>query len=131
MAAILKDRRLLAKDEFRVADELKHMGLRHLVAALQSGGSPEDAMYEAHESTKSALTKSRDMLPSDETALEQAFQVVCRRLKLRAIEDRLSRIGRETANTLGGTTELTQDSRDLLTERGELLALKRQLLSQK
>ena len=47
MAAILKDRRLLAKDEFRVADELKHMGLRHLVAALQSGGSPEDALYES------------------------------------------------------------------------------------
>lgn len=131
MAAILRDRRLLAKDELRVADELKHLGLRHLVAALQSGGSPEDALYEASDATKTALTRARDMLPADETALEQAFQVVCRRLKLRAIEDRLARIGRETANTLGGTSELTQDSRDLLTERGELLALKRQLLSQK
>ena len=127
MAAILKDRRLLAKDEFRVADELKHMGLRGLVAALQSGGSPEDALYEAAEGTKTALTRARDMLPADETALEQAFGVVCRRIKLRAIEDRLQRIGRETANTPGGTSELTQDARDLLTERGELLALKRQL----
>ncbi|HEY0881316.1 MAG TPA: toprim domain-containing protein, partial [Archangium sp.] len=131
MAAILKDRRLLARDEHRVADELKHMWLRHLVAALQSGGSPEDALYEASDAVKSSLTKARDMLPQDEQALEQAFIVVCKRLKLRAIEDRLARIGRETANTLGGTSELTQDSRDLLTERGELLALKRNLLSQK
>lgn len=131
MAAILKDKRLLAKDEFRVRDELKHMGLRHLVAALQTGGSAEDALYETGETTKAALTKSRDMLPSDETSLEQAFASVCKRLKLRAIDDRLAFIARETANTLGGTSELTQDSRDLLTERGELLALKRQLLSQK
>ncbi len=127
MAAILKDRRLLAKDEFRVADELKHLGLRHLVAALQSGGSPEDALYESGESTKNALTKSRDMLPADEASLEQAFLSVCKRLKLRAIDDRLAFIAKETANTLGGTSELTQDSRDLLTERGELLALKRRL----
>lgn len=131
MAAILRDRRLLAKDELRVADELKHIGLRGLVAAIRSGGSPQDGLYEASESTKSALTRAQDMLPSDETALEQAFQVVCRRLKLRVIEERLQRIGRETANTPGGTSELTQDARDLLTERGELLGLKRELLSQK
>ncbi len=127
MAMILKDRKLLARDEHRVRDELKHMGLRHLVAALQSGGNVEDAMYETGEATKSALTRSRDMLPADESSLEQAFASVCKRLKLRAIDDRLAYIARETANTLGGTSELTQDSRDLLTERGELLALKRQL----
>ncbi len=127
MAAILKDRKLLARDEHRVRDELKHMGLRHLVAALQSGGNVEDALYETGEATKNALTRSRDMLPADENSLEQAFASVCKRLKLRAIDDRLGYIARETANTLGGTSELTQDSRDLLTERGELLALKRQL----
>lgn len=131
MAAILKDRRLLAKDEHRVRDELKHLGLRHIVAAIQSGGTPEDALYEAGDATKSALTKSRDLLPADEGSLEQAFASVCKRLKLRAIDDRLAFIARETANTLGGTSELTQDSRDLLTERGELLTLKRKLLSQK
>jgi DNA primase len=131
MAAVLKDRRLLAKDEHRVRDELKHLGLRHIVAAIQSGGTPEDALYEAGEATKSALTKSRDLLPADESSLEQAFTSVCKRLKLRAIDDRLAFIARETANTLGGTSELTQDSRDLLTERGELLTLKRKLLSQK
>jgi hypothetical protein len=88
-------------------------------------------LYEAGEATKSALTKSRDLLPADEGSLEQAFASVCKRLKLRAIDDRLAFIARETANTLGGTSELTQDSRDLLTERGELLTLKRKLLSQK
>jgi hypothetical protein len=67
------------------------------------------------------------MLPADEASLEQAFASVCKRLKLRAVDDRLAWIAKETANTLGGTSELTQDSRDLLTERGELLALKRQL----
>jgi hypothetical protein len=88
-------------------------------------------MYEASDTLKSAMLKAKDLLPSDETSLEQAFQVVCRRLKLRAIEERLARIARQTANTPGGSTELTQDSRDLLEERGALLTLKRVLMSPK
>lgn len=130
-AAVLRVPGLVQRDGHRVLDELKHTGLRTLMGALQAGASPEDALYEASESLKGALTKARDLLPADEAALEQAFHVMCRRLKLRAIEDRLARIGRETANTPGGTTELTNDARDLLTERAELLALKRQLMSQK
>lgn len=131
VAALLRDKRLLGKDSHRVFDELKHLGLRGLVASLQSGHSTEDALYEASEVVKSSLQKAKDLFPQDEGALEQAFFTVCRRLKLRAIEDRLNHIARETANTPGASSELTQDSRDLLEERGHLLALKRQLLSQK
>jgi DNA primase len=130
-AAVLRSPQLLQRDAHRVLDELKHVGLRTLLNAIQSGTPPEDALYEAGEGLKGALIKARDLLPGDEGALEQAFQVMCRRLKLRAIEERLARIGRETAATPGGTTELTSDARDLLTERAALLALKRQLLSQK
>ncbi len=131
VAAILKDRRLLENDVHKVAYELKHMGLRTLVAAIQSTGSPEDALYEASDVVKAQLTKSKDMLPSDEEALKRGFDAVSARLKLRSVEDRLQIIAREIANTPGGTSELTQDSRELLTEQGALMVLKQKLKSQK
>jgi hypothetical protein len=112
-------------------DELKHVGIRTLVAAIQSGGGPSDALYEASEAVKSALTRSRDMLPAEEGALEQAFLVVCRRLKVRAVEEQLQRITRLLASIPGGTVELTEDSRQLLEERAALLKLKGDLLSPK
>lgn len=130
-ACLMRNRGLLDKDTLRVFDELKHSGIRGLVAAIQSGQGSADVLYEASEVLKQSLTKAKDMLPADESSLEQGFLVVCRRLKLRAIEDRLQRIARQTANTPGGSTELTQDSRDLLEERGALLTLKRELMSQK
>lgn len=130
-ACALRDRNLLQKDELRVIDELKHMGLRALVSAVQQGKAPEDALYDASDSLKGALQKASDFLPADPAALEQAFRSVCRRLKLRAVEDRLQHIARETAKVPGASSELTQDTRDLLEERGQLLDLKRRLLSQK
>lgn len=131
VAAILKDRRLLDADQHKVAFELKHMGLRTLVAAIQAGGAPEDALYEASDVVKAQLTKARDLLPSDEDTLRRAFEAVSGRLKLRAVEDRLQIIARQIANAPGGTTELTQESRDLLTEQGALMLLKQKLKSQK
>jgi len=130
-ACVLRDRGLLARDELRVVDELKHMGLRTLISGVQHGKAPEDALYDASETLKSALQKAADFLPADPASLEQAFKTVCRRLKLRSIEDRLQFIARETAKVPGASSELTQDLRDLLEERGRLLDLKRQLLSQK
>ncbi|MFO0593888.1 MAG: DNA primase [Myxococcaceae bacterium] len=133
VAAILKDRRLFDADqaELKVAYELKHMGLRTLVAAIQSGTAAEEALYEASDVVKTALTKARDLLPADEDALRKGFEAVSARLKLRAVEDRLQIIAREIANAPGGTTELTQESRDLLTEQGALMLLKQKLKSQK
>jgi len=131
VAAILKHGKLLAADQHKVAYELKHMGLRTLVATIQAGGTPEDALYEASDVVKATLTKARDMLPSDEDQLRRGFEAVSARLKLRAVEDRLQTIARAIANTPGGTSELTQDSRELLTEQGALMILKQRLKSQK
>lgn len=131
VAAVLRDRRLLEADPHKVAYELKHLGLRTLVETLQSGGSPEDAQYEASDVVKAGLTRARDLLPADEVALKRGFDIVSERLKLRAVEDRLQLIAREIANSPGGTSELTQETRDLLTEQGELLLLKQRLKSKK
>ncbi len=131
VACVLKHRKLLETDVHKVAYELKHMGLRTLIAAIQSGHSPEDALYEASDVVKAQLTKSRDLLPADEDALKRGFESVSARIKLRAVEDRLQIIARLVANTPGGTTELTQESRDLLTEQGALMVLKQKLKSQK
>ncbi len=129
-AFLLKDRRLLAKDEHRCFDELKHLGLRTLVQSLQSGTSPEEAQFEASEVVKAALQHARDQLRFDESLLETNFQKVCRRIKLGAIKEQLERIAKETAHT-PGASELTDDARALLEQRGQLLALQRDLMSQK
>ncbi|MFT3707134.1 MAG: DNA primase [Archangium sp.] len=131
VAAVLKDRRLLDADENKVAFELKHLGLRTLVEAVQAGGAPEDALYEASDVVKAALTKARDLLPADEDNLRRGFAAVSDRLKLRAVDDRLLVIARLIANAPGGTTELTQETRDLLSEQAALMALKKKLKSQK
>jgi DNA primase len=130
-ACIIRNRGLLAKDEDRVADELKHSGIRSLIAGILSSGGSADPLYEASETLKASLIKHRDMLPADEAALEQGFLVVCKRLKVRAVDDRLQQIARILANVPGGTSELTQDIREMLEERAALLALKTKLLSQK
>lgn len=131
VAAVLRQPKFLEADPHKVAFELKHMGLRTLVAAIQAGGSPEDALYEASDVVKAQLVRSRDLLPADEEALKKGFEAVSVRLKMRAVEDRLAVIARELANTPGGTSELTQESRDLLTEQGALMILKQKLKSQK
>lgn len=129
-AFVLKDRRLLSKDEHRCFDELKHLGLRTMVAKLQSGSSPEDVQFEASEVVKAALQQGRDQLRFDESLLETNFEKVCRKIKLGAIKEQLDRIAKETAHT-PGASELTEDARNLLQQRGQLLDLQRRLLSQK
>src|SRR4029077_18305012 len=77
VAALLRDKRLTQADTRRAADELKHSGLRTLVAALLSGSSPEDVVYDASEAVKKALEKEQPALPLDEAGLERAFKWVC------------------------------------------------------
>ena len=129
-AFVLKDRRLLSKDEHRCFDELKHLGVRTLVAKLQSGSSPEDVQFEASETLKAALQQARDQLKFDDSLLETNFEKVCRKIKLGAIKEQLDRIAKETAHT-PGASELTEEARNLLQQRGQLLDLQRRLLSQK
>jgi len=130
-ATVLRNPGMLAKDGLRVFLELKHTGIRSLVASIQSGQGSADVLYETSEALKDALTRSRDLLPAEDGPLEQAFAVVCKRLKLRAIEDRLRVIAVAVAGAAGGSTELTEETRDLLEERGPLLELKRVLLASK
>ena len=130
-AAILRDRKILSSDKHRAFDELKHLGLRTLVSSIHSGKESGDALYDASEATKGALQRATDMLPSEQNALEQAFGVVCQRIKLRSIEDRLQLLARQAANAPGSSSDLTEESRQLLEERGALLALKRALLTSK
>lgn len=131
IACLLHNPKLAAQDSHRAFDELKHVGIRSIVGSIQSGHTTSDVLFDASEGLKGALQRARDLLPQEESSLEQAFGVVCRRMRLRSIEDQLHRIARLTANTPGGSTELTEESRSLLEERGALLALKRALLAPK
>ena len=132
-AAVLRDVRLLGKDSFRAADDLKHTGLRNMIAALASGNSREDALYEASDSVKRTLEEQalQKSLPEDDQALEQQFVTVCRRLKLRGIEEQLIRIARELAQSGDSGSELTDEAREMLSQQAQLLALKRQIQAQK
>ena len=132
-AGVLRDVRLLGKDQWRAADELKHTGLRNLIAALATGHSREDALYEASEAVKRTLEEQalQKSLPEDDQALEQWFLVVCRRLKLRGLEEQLTRIARELAQSGGSGSDLTDEAREMLSQQAQLLALKRQIQAQK
>ena len=128
VAFVLRERRLVDKDEYRARDELKNTSLRQVLGHVQGGATVEDALFEATEAVKKALQHARDQLPPEEL-LEQAFVKLCLRLKVRAVDEQLERIARETAHVVGAN-ELTEEARTLLEERGQLLALKRQLIDQ-
>lgn len=129
-ACALFDSKLLQKDGHRAHLELKHLGIRTLVEAIQSGTAPADALYDASEALKRSLTQAKDLLPKDPAQVELGFQVVCRKVKLRAVNERLAQITKETA-LVPGANELTEDARLLLEERAQLLTLKRVLSEQK
>ena len=131
-SGVLKDPKLLGKDQWRAADELKHTGLRNLIAALASGHSREDALYEASDPVKRTLEEQavQKLLPEGEQELEQWFLTVCRRLKLRGVEEQVTRISRELA-LLGSGSDLSDEARELLAQQGQLLSLKRQIQGQK
>jgi DNA primase len=128
-ALALKDRKLLAKDAHRVCDQLTHAGLRNMLARLASGQSPEEALYEATPIVKGALLAAAQKLPAEPSEWERVFVSTCQRLMLRRIEEQLSYIARVTAS-LEGASELNEEMRRLLTERSELLALKRKVLEE-
>jgi DNA primase len=61
--------------------------------------------------------------------LEQAFGQLCRKLKLRRIDEQLTHIQRVTRQ-LEGASELTEETRRLQGERVDLLALRKKVLSE-
>ncbi|MCE9667912.1 DNA primase [Myxococcus stipitatus] len=129
VASVLRDPHLLSRDIFRVCDELSHMGLRMALAHATSGHGSQDALFEASEGIKRAIETSWRQLPNDAQELEQAFSAICREIMVRRIDERLTYIKRATEQT-PGAFDLTEETRQLLAERVELLALKKRVLEE-
>jgi DNA primase len=126
VAAALREPRLVARDSFRVCDELAHPGLRLALAQATSGQGAEDALFEAHDTVKRALEAAWRQLPEGGSALEHAFLLICRNLMLRRIREQLTYIERATRQT-AGAHDLSEETRRLLAQRIELLALKKRV----
>jgi DNA primase len=130
VAAALRDPGLLAKDDARVTDELlHHPGLRSVVARLQSGVPSAEALDELPPRLQDTVEAQGRTLPADGSALAETFQRLCRRLRLRSIDEALTHIARVTGQ-LAGAHELDEDTRRLQAERVELLGLRRRVLSE-
>lgn len=129
VAAALREPRLVARDTFRACDDLSHPGLRMVLAHATSGQGTEDALFEAPETVKKALEGALRQLPEAGAPLEQAFLAVCRKLMLRRIDEQLGYIEKATKQA-PGAYDLTEETRRLLTERVELLALKKRVLDE-
>lgn len=128
-ALAAKDRGLLARDLHRVADELSHPGLRALVAQLGAGANAADVLSETSPRLKEALERAERQLPSDPSQWEPAFVAMCQKLKLRRIDEQLKLNAKETSKQ-AQASDLTEETRRLLTERSELLALRKRVVEE-
>jgi DNA primase len=126
VASAVREPRLVARDSFRICDELSHTGLRVVLAQATSGQGTEDALFEAAEPVKRAIEVALRQLPEGGAALEQAFLTVCRKLMLRRIDEQLAYIEKATKQA-PGAYDLTEETRRLLAQRIELLALKKRV----
>ena len=109
-----------------VVDEVTHPGLRAVLAQLQAGSAPADALEGASARLRASLETAQGLLPRDAGQLPEAFETLSRRLKLTRVKERLDHIARSTA-LLVGAHELDEETKRLQEERGELLRLKRLL----
>lgn len=128
-ACALHDRGLLARDAHRVADELAHPGIRSVVAAIAAGRSEGEVLEGASNLVRSAIQSAARHVPTGGASIEPTFAATCRKLKVRRIDEQLSHIARLTA-ALNQASDLDDETRRLLSERGELLALKRRVLEE-
>lgn len=127
VASILRESRLIARDTFRVHDELSHSGLRLVLAHATSGHGAEDALFEAPDVVKRAVEAAMRQLASLQgSALEHYFLQVCRAIMLRRIKNQLDYIGRVTGQT-AGAMDLSEEAKQLFVQRMELLALKKRV----
>ncbi|MGO9831166.1 MAG: DNA primase [Myxococcaceae bacterium] len=130
VAAALRTPRLLAEGGAHSTDELlRHPGLRSIVARLHSGVPPADALDEVAPRLLDTVAAQGRTLPSDEAALAEAFGRLCRRLKLRRIDEALTHIARVTGEH-ASAHELDEETRRLQSERVELLGLRRRVLGE-
>ena len=100
-----------------------------LAAAQPRGHGAEDALYEASDAVKNAVVEAWRQLPEAGMTLEHDFSNICREIMVRRIDERLVYIRRATEQT-AGAFDLTEETRQLLTERVELLALKKRVLEE-
>jgi len=107
-------------------DEVAHLGLRALLAHVQSGADPADALAEASPRLRAGLEAAQGFLPRNPEQFPEAYQALARRLKLTRVKERLDHIARAAAQVVGAH-ELDEETKRLQEERGELLRLKRQL----
>jgi DNA primase len=127
VACALREPRLVARDPYRACDELSHTGLRVLLAHATSGQGTEDALFEAAEPVKRVIEQALREIPETGAALEQYFFTVCRKLTLRRVEEQLRYIEKATKLT-PGASDLTDETKQLLSERIALRTLKERIL---
>ena len=126
LGALFLTRPELIRGAAAVLDEVTHPGLRAVLAQLQGGTAPADALEGSSPRLRTSLEAAQGLLPRDPEQLPEALQALGRRLKLARVKERLDHIARSTAQ-LVGAHELDEDTKRLQEERGELLRLKRQL----
>jgi DNA primase len=125
-ALFLERPELVRADTDHLLDEVGHCGLRTVLAQVQSGVDPADALAEAGPRLQRALESARALLPRQPEQLPEAYEALGRRLRLARVRERLDHIARTTA-LLSGAHELDEETKKLQEERGQLLRLKRQL----
>src|SRR5262249_20167156 len=111
-ACVARDKSLLTLDSYGVSDQLRHPALRVLVAALSSAYPPEDVLVEAAETVRAAVERAMGQLPAGSDALTEAFGAICRKLKLRWIDEQLRYIADLAAQT-EGVNDLSEETRRL------------------
>jgi DNA primase len=127
VAAVLREPRLVARDTFRVCDELTHPGLRLALAHATTGHGVEDALFEAHDTVKRAIEAAGRQLSGQQgSALEHYFLQICRAIMLRRIKQQLEFIERSTRQT-AGAVDLSEETKQLMAQRMELLSLKKRV----
>lgn len=127
VAATLREPGLLRGKEARPTDELSHPGLRGVVARLQAGVTPADAVEGLSPGVLDLLEAQGRALPRDEAGLAESFARLAQRLELRRIDEALAHIARQTGK-LTSAHELDEETRRLQAERVELLGLRRRVL---
>ena len=125
-AAALRDPDLARAQGANLSHEVHHSGIRGILAHLQGGGTPEDALYDAPDGLKKALETALRGLPPVGPALTETFLAISRKLQIRRIQEQLSHIA-HTTRKVADADGLGEDIRRLQQERIELLALKKKL----
>lgn len=109
VAAVLRKRSLLQRDVSHRAAEIRHSGLRSLLAAVTSGTPPEEALHEASEKLKKELSEA--VLPPDDDELERGFLKACQMLEIAALRDRRVKLMSE-ASQLNDPNGLSDDMKE-------------------